>query len=81
MSDPRNEAATTFEAIATELEKAAFHARQTAGHFRSRNIPHASAHMAATKGHISTADDLLTRRFQIAAKLALNPIDNPGGEA
>ncbi len=52
MSDPRDEAAETLDALAEELERAAAHCRVAAQHYRDRLIPRAAAHAWAAHGHI-----------------------------
>ncbi len=68
--DPRDEAADDYDAIASELERAAAHARVSAQHFRDRNIPSAGAHTVALLGHLEVAKELLATRAKIAAKVA-----------
>ena len=52
MSDSRDEAAETLDALAEELERASQHCRVAAQHYRDRLIPRAAAHAWAAHGHI-----------------------------
>ena len=45
------EAAGLFDAAAAELEQAAAHARRAGEHFRTGEVPRATAHAWATLGH------------------------------
>ena len=62
MSTPeerREEAARLYEAAAKELDVAAAHARRSAEHFRNGDVPRATAHAWATRGHILAAEKAL----------------------
>jgi hypothetical protein len=52
-------AALLFESAADELELAAAHARQSARHFRTGDVPPATAHAWAALGHLKTGEDRL----------------------
>lgn len=77
MADPRDEAATEFEEIADQLDRAAEHARVAAKHYRNREIAPAGAHTTALYGHLENANSLLRKRVRVAASFALNSYDNP----
>ena len=42
---------------ATQLEQAAAHARRAAEHFRNREVPRATAHAWAARGHLLQAEE------------------------
>jgi hypothetical protein len=48
-------AAKLYEEAADELERAAAHSRRTAEHFRDGEVPRATAHAWATRGHVLAA--------------------------
>ena len=77
MTDPRDTAAEAFERIAGELDRAAYHARVSAGHYRDKDIPRAGAHTTALYGHLENAQSLLRERVKAAASFASNPLDHP----
>ncbi len=74
--DPREEAATDYETVRKELERAAEHAGRTAVHFRDRNIPSASAHAVALIGHLERVKELLAERAKVAAEFAQRSMDD-----
>jgi hypothetical protein len=49
------DAASLYDEIAAELDRAAAHARTTAKHFRDGEVPRASAHAWALQGHLREA--------------------------
>ena len=55
-------AAGLFDAAAVELEQAAAHARRAGEHFRTGEVPRATAHAWATLGHVRAAEDSLLRQ-------------------
>ena len=55
------EAAGLFDAAAAELDQAA-HARRAGEHFRTGEVPRATAHAWATLGHVRAAEDSLLRQ-------------------
>jgi hypothetical protein len=81
MTDPRDEAALRFEAIADELDRAAAHCRSVAAHFRERATPRAAAHAFAARGHLVTASIALDRESVEFASRAVPyvPDQSPGG--
>lgn len=56
---PFEASALVCEEVAKELELAAKHMLITAEHFRSQEVPRASAHTLATLGHVEKAKALL----------------------
>ena len=56
------EAARLFDAAAAELDQAAAHARRAGEHFRTGEVPRATAHAWATLGHVRAAEDSLLRQ-------------------
>ncbi len=71
--DPRDEAAKDYDAIASELDRAAEHARVAANHLRDRNIPSSGAHAVALMGHLEVVKELLATRTKCAARFAKLP--------
>lgn len=68
--DPRDEAAQDYDVIASELDRAAEHARVAAQHMRDRSVPSSAAHTLALMGHLETAKELLATRTKFAASVA-----------
>jgi hypothetical protein len=61
-------AARLYEAAAAELEQAAAHCRRAAEHFRNGNVPHATAHAWAARGHMLAAGESLDEQAQEHAR-------------
>jgi cation transport regulator ChaB len=53
------QAAQLYEAAAAELDTAAAHARRAAEHFRNGDVPRATAHAWAARGHLLAAGQSL----------------------
>jgi hypothetical protein len=59
MSERLEKVAELYDAIATELDQAAQHARTAAGHFRDEEVPRGVAHAWAARGHVLEAQERL----------------------
>jgi hypothetical protein len=65
-------AARLYEQAADELDRAAGHSRRAAEHFRSGDVPRATAHSWAALGHVREAEDRLdeqARQHRLRAQL------------
>jgi hypothetical protein len=70
MSDRLDAAARLYEEIAAELERAAAHASVAAQHLRDENVPRASAHAWAVRGHLLEAHSRLDEQAKEHAEFS-----------
>ena len=59
MNERYEAAAKLYAAAANELDQAAAHCRTAAGHFRDGEVPRATAHAWAARGHLLEAQQSL----------------------
>ena len=52
MSERLDAAAQLYDEVATELDRAAAHARTAARHLRDENVPRGAAHAWSIQGHV-----------------------------
>jgi hypothetical protein len=68
VSERLDAAARLYDEIAAELERAAAHAKVAAEHLREENVPRASAHAWAVRGHLLEAESRLDDRAREHAR-------------
>jgi len=61
-------AAKLYERAAEELDQAAAHCRTVAGHFRDGEVPRATAHAWAARGHVLEAQRSLDEQAREHAR-------------
>jgi hypothetical protein len=68
VSERLDASARVYEEVAAELERAAAHATVAAQHLRDQNVPRASAHAWALRGHLLEAQSRLDEQAREHAR-------------
>jgi hypothetical protein len=68
MNEHLDAVAALYDEVATELDRAAEHARTAASHFRKENVPRGAAHAWAARGHLLEAEQRLDEQAREHAR-------------